>query len=64
MDNWYKGIVQFMEYNVHESTMWSVLQMLIVIVRRKKEKRKQRKRKSYYLYNIVLGARGGQDRKT
>lgn len=38
--------------------------MLIVIVRRKKEKRKQRKRKNYYLYNIVLGPRGGQDRKT
>ena len=28
-----------------------------------KKKRKQRKRKNY-LYNIVLGARGGQDRKT
>ena len=38
--------------------------MLIVIVRRKKEKRKKRKSKNYYLDNIVLGARGGQDGKT
>lgn len=45
MDNWYKGIVQFMDYNVHESTMWSVLQMLIVIVRRKKNEEEKEEKK-------------------